>query len=51
MRTRQELLDELLVERYDNRWWTADTTPTVAEADAALHRREAADRGRIRGVA
>lgn len=49
--TRDELLEALLVERYTNPWWTADTTPTPADERAAHERREWVDRGRIRGVA
>ena len=39
--TREELLDALTAERYDNRWWT--TKPTAANEDevtCARRRRE-----------
>lgn len=48
MKTREELLEALLVERYDNRWWktpdgTAPDYMTDNELNGARRRREIAE--------
>lgn len=48
--THDELMKALLVERYTNPWWTADTTVPESEKRAAEERREVLDQGRIRRV-
>lgn len=43
--TRDELLEALMVERYDNRWWTTPEPTPAADDDltCARRRREMAD--------